>query len=55
MKLLAILKKIIIKNNDVDSYATISFEINNTDSGLDLNELNSFKHKTIVLTINEDI
>ena len=55
MKLNAILKRINIKNSDTDSYVTISLELNN--NGLDLNYLNSLKHREILINIidNEEV
>ena len=55
MLLTAILKRINIKNSDTDSYVTISLELNN--NGLDLNYLNSLKHREILINIidNEEV
>lgn len=52
MELKAILKKINIKNNDVDTYATVTFDLDTTD--LDLNKLAGMKHQNLNLTIEKD-
>lgn len=44
-----------IKNNDIDSYGSITFdiELNNTKSyNIDLNELHRLKHKELILNVN---
>ena len=50
MEINCILKSINIKNNDIDSYITASFEID--PSGLDLTELNEMKHQPLTMQID---
>ena len=52
MILKAIIKRISIKNNDTDSYITLSLELNNKD--INLNDLYNLKHKALILDIKQD-
>jgi len=51
MEVKAILKKISIKNNDTDTYASVQFDLDTTD--LDINKLASQRHKHLTLKIEE--
>lgn len=53
MQISSILKRINIRNSDTDSYITIVLEIDSNN--INLNELLSLKHKSLVLDIKEDI
>lgn len=52
MKFHAILKKIVIKNNDTDTYASILLDIDITN--IDINTLYKYSHKSIILSIKEE-
>ena len=46
-----IIKRLNIRNSDTDSYITLSIELDNNN--IDVNYLNSLKHKALNIEINQ--
>lgn len=51
MKVSVVLKQIKVTNSDTDSYVTIVLQANNNFS---ISELNDLRHKSLMLSIDED-